>query len=65
MRMLLALVTYNMALGKKRAVAVRDYFVNTGIPAGRIIIASMGEDKPVGNNGTVRAVQKTEELKYH
>ncbi len=44
---------YNMALGGKRARAVRDYFVNTGIPAGRIVTASMGEDKPVGNNSTV------------
>jgi peptidoglycan-associated lipoprotein len=35
---------YNLALGERRAVAVRDYLVNLGIPATRIQIVSKGKE---------------------
>jgi peptidoglycan-associated lipoprotein len=38
---------YNLALGERRAVAVRDYLVNLGIPANRIQIVSKGKESPV------------------
>jgi peptidoglycan-associated lipoprotein len=38
---------YNMALGERRAAAVRDYLVSLGISADRIAIVSKGEEEPV------------------
>ena len=38
---------YNLALGERRASAVRDYLVGLGIPAERLAIVSKGEEAPV------------------
>jgi peptidoglycan-associated lipoprotein len=38
---------YNLALGERRASAVRDYLVSLGVPAARINVVSMGEEQPV------------------
>jgi peptidoglycan-associated lipoprotein len=38
---------YNLALGERRASAVRDYLVNLGIAASRVNIRSKGEEEPV------------------
>ncbi len=38
---------YNMALGERRANAVRDYMVVNGIPSYRIETISYGEEQPV------------------
>ncbi|HMP77444.1 MAG TPA: peptidoglycan-associated lipoprotein Pal [Kiritimatiellia bacterium] len=38
---------YNLALGERRALAVRAYLVNLGIDAGRIQTKSYGEERPV------------------
>jgi peptidoglycan-associated lipoprotein len=37
---------YNMALGEKRASAVKDYLTSLGIDAGRIETVSYGKEKP-------------------
>ena len=37
---------YNLALGTRRANAVRDYLVNLGVPSGRIVIVSKGKEQP-------------------
>jgi peptidoglycan-associated lipoprotein len=37
---------YNLALGERRATAVRDYLVNLGIGADRIQIVSKGKEAP-------------------
>jgi peptidoglycan-associated lipoprotein len=37
---------YNLALGERRAAAVRDYLVNLGIPANRLQIVSKGKESP-------------------
>ena len=37
---------YNLALGDRRATAVKDYLVGRGIPASRLQTASYGEDDP-------------------
>ncbi len=39
-------VEYNLALGEKRARAVRDYLTSLGVPSGRLLITSYGENKP-------------------
>lgn len=38
---------YNLALGERRALAVRAYLVSLGIDAGRIQTKSYGEERPV------------------
>jgi peptidoglycan-associated lipoprotein len=38
---------YNLALGARRANAVRDYLVSHGVPASRINTISYGKEKPV------------------
>ncbi|KQS55326.1 peptidoglycan-associated lipoprotein [Brevundimonas sp. Leaf363] len=38
---------YNLALGARRAEAVRTYLVNRGIPAGRIDTISFGKERPI------------------
>ena len=37
---------YNLALGEKRAAAVRDYLTGLGIAADRVLIVSKGEESP-------------------
>jgi peptidoglycan-associated lipoprotein len=37
---------YNLALGARRAEAVKDYLVNRGIPAGRLAVVSKGKEQP-------------------
>jgi len=43
---------YNLALGEKRAAAVRDYLIDHGIAADRISTISYGKERPavLGNN---------------
>jgi peptidoglycan-associated lipoprotein len=37
---------YNLALGERRADAVRDYLVSLGLAADRVTIVSKGEEQP-------------------
>jgi len=37
---------YNLALGERRAEAVRKYLVDLGVPASRLRVVSFGEAKP-------------------
>lgn len=39
-------IEYNLALGQRRAAAVKQYLVNYGIPAGRIFTISYGKERP-------------------
>jgi outer membrane protein OmpA-like peptidoglycan-associated protein len=41
---------YNLALGDRRASAVRDYLVSRGVPAGRLETRSFGEERPKFDN---------------
>jgi peptidoglycan-associated lipoprotein len=38
---------YNLALGARRAVAVKDYLVSLGLAAGRLTTISFGKERPV------------------
>lgn len=38
---------YNLALGERRATAVKDYLVSKGIPASRIKTISYGKERPI------------------
>ena len=48
---------YNLALGERRASAVKDYLVAQGIPASRVKVISYGKERPValGSNETAWA----------
>jgi peptidoglycan-associated lipoprotein len=41
---------YNLALGERRATAVRDYLVSRGIAADRLTTVSYGEERPKYDN---------------
>jgi peptidoglycan-associated lipoprotein len=41
---------YNLALGDRRATAVRDYLVSRGVPADRLQTISYGEERPKFDN---------------
>ena len=41
---------YNLALGSRRATAVKDYLVNLGVPATRVTIVSKGKEQPFCND---------------
>ena len=38
---------YNLALGERRAAAVRTYLVNLGVPVDRVTMVSKGKEQPV------------------
>ena len=42
---------YNLALGERRANAVRDYLTSRGIGANRLRTVSYGEERPKYDNG--------------
>ncbi|MCR5878489.1 peptidoglycan-associated lipoprotein Pal [Phenylobacterium sp. J367] len=43
---------YNLALGARRANAVRDFLVSNGVTADRIATVSYGKEQPVDTSGT-------------
>ena len=43
---------YNLALGQRRATAVRDYMVGVGIAADRMVVVSKGEEEQVCREDT-------------
>jgi peptidoglycan-associated lipoprotein len=57
---------YNMALGERRANAVRDFLVLQGVNSSRIETVSYGEERPVdlGSNETSWAKNRRVELSY-
>ena len=59
-------VAYNLALGHRRASAVRDYLVRGGVDAGRFIIGSQGKATPVAYGADARdyALNRRVEIQY-
>ena len=49
---------YNLALGERRAVAVRNYLVSLGIPKGVLSTVSFGEERPLDPGHTEEAWAK-------
>ncbi|MBC7894973.1 MAG: OmpA family protein, partial [Cytophagaceae bacterium] len=43
---------YNLALGQRRAAAVKRYFTDRGIDASRLDVVSFGEERPEATDGT-------------
>lgn len=57
---------YNLALGERRAKAVRDYLVENGVAGYRIVTVSYGEERPValGANEAAWAQNRRSELTF-
>ena len=49
---------YNQELSEQRALAVRDFFVSTGVDSQRITARGHGEDDPVASNATAAGRQE-------
>ncbi len=47
---------YNLALGDRRANAVRDYLVSRGVTADRLRTVSYGEERPKYDNAAKKRV---------
>ncbi len=56
---------YNLALGEKRALAVRDYLVKLGISGDRIVTISYGEEKPVDGGHDEAAWSKNRRCEFN
>ena len=48
-------IEYNVALGERRANAVKAYMVSMGIPADRLSVISYGKEKPIANGDSEQA----------
>ena len=49
---------YNLALGQRRANAVKDYFVLNGIDSNRISVKSYGEERPISSGSDEASYSK-------
>jgi peptidoglycan-associated lipoprotein len=49
---------YNLALGARRANAVRDYLVSRGLAAGRISTVSYGKEQPIDGGTSEESYQR-------
>ena len=43
---------YNLALGQRRAQAVKDYYTTSGLDASRFEVVSLGEERPIASGST-------------
>jgi peptidoglycan-associated lipoprotein len=57
-------VEYNLALGERRAKAVKNYLVNLGIPSGRLTIISYGKEKPIDTSNTEAGMAKNRRANF-
>ncbi len=46
---------YNLALGARRAEAIRNYLIERGVPAGRIDTISFGKERPIAEGSNEEA----------
>ena len=57
-------VEYNLALGERRAKAVKTYLMSLGIESKRLTIISYGEEKPLDNRDTEDAYAKNRRANF-
>ena len=55
---------YNVALGSKRAKAVKDYLINRGVKSSRLAIRGYGEAPPVDINTTAAGREKNRRVEF-
>jgi len=57
-------VEYNLALGERRAKAVKNYLVSLGLDSKRMTIISYGEEKPIATGDTEEAYAKNRRANF-
>lgn len=57
--------SYNLALGERRAQAVRDYLAQLGVPADRLITISYGKEKPADAGNDEAAWAKNRRCEFN
>lgn len=57
-------VEYNLALGERRAKAVKNYLVSLGVDAKRMTIISYGEEKPIATGDSEEAYAKNRRANF-
>jgi peptidoglycan-associated lipoprotein len=57
-------VEYNLALGERRAKAVKNYMTSLGIDSKRLTIISYGEEKPIAQGETEEAYAKNRRANF-
>lgn len=57
-------IEYNLALGQKRADAVREYLVTLGVPAGKLRVVSYGEERPAAQGGSESAWSRNRRAEF-
>ena len=55
---------YNLALGQRRAAAVKRYLTDQGIDAGRLDIVSYGEERPASEGESEEAFRKNRRAEF-
>jgi peptidoglycan-associated lipoprotein len=55
---------YNLALGERRAMAVKNYLVDLGVSASRLEKVSFGEEKPLDTSKTEEAYRKNRRAQF-
>jgi len=55
---------YNLALGEKRAQAVRDYLIKVGVAGDRIVTISLGKEKPVAEGHSEEAWKQNRRCEF-
>lgn len=57
-------VEYNLALGERRAIAVRQYLIKLGIPSDRVSVISYGHQRPADPRMTTEAYNKNRRAEF-
>jgi peptidoglycan-associated lipoprotein len=57
-------VEYNIALGERRALAVKKYLTNLGIPSKRLSVISYGKERPVAQGDSEDAFSKNRRANF-
>ena len=57
-------IEYNLALGQKRANAVREYLASLGVPQNRIRVVSYGEERPATQGHSESAWSKNRRAEF-
>jgi len=56
---------YNLDLGRRRAQAVKNILVGSGIARDRLVVESYGETRPIGPNDTVEGRARNRRVEFH
>ncbi len=57
-------VEYNLALGERRALSVKNYLVGLGVNADNLTVISFGEEKPIAIGDTEEAYAKNRRANF-